>query len=115
MNNALPQEAPTSVTNEAGLEPVGHFLVVRMEEAEETSAGGILLPQDVRDREEMSGIRATIIAIGPEAWSDKPSPWARVGDRVMISKFSGQLWKVGNTKYRYRVITDLSIAAIDHT
>ena len=99
-------------SNEAGLVPCGHRIVVRMEEVEQTTSGGIVLPSEVTDREEMSGTRATVVAVGPSAWADQAVSglWAQVGEKVMIAKFAGQLWKVGTTKYR--VINDLDVVAV---
>lgn len=98
--------------NESGLVPCGHRLVVRMDEAEKKTESGIFIPEDVTDREEMSGTRAEVVAVGDSAWGDQAvsGKWARVGDRVMIAKFAGQLWKRNGVKYR--VINDLDVIAV---
>lgn len=98
--------------NEAGLRPCGHRVVVKMDEVERTTESGIVLPDEVADREEMSGTRATVVAVGPSAWADQRvgGPWAKPRDRVMIAKFAGQLWKRNGTKYR--VISDLDVIAV---
>jgi co-chaperonin GroES (HSP10) len=98
--------------NEAGLNPCGHRVVVRMDEVERQTAGGIYIPEDVTDREEMSGTMATVIDVGASAWGDQKisGQWAKPGDRVMIAKFAGQLWKKGGVKYR--VISDLDVIAV---
>jgi len=98
--------------NEAGLVPLGHRVIVRMDEVERTTESGIVLPEEVADREEMSGTRATIIAVGASAWADQhvSGPWAKPGDHVMIAKWAGQLWKRNGIKYR--VISDLDVIAV---
>jgi chaperonin GroES len=98
--------------NESGLVPCGHRIVVRMDEVERTTPSGIVVPDEVADREEMSGTRAIVIAVGPSAWGDQriSGQWAKPGDRVMIAKFAGQLWKRNGTKYR--VINDLDVIAV---
>lgn len=124
MNNALdnyvaktgfpfPGSSPLQ-TNESGLTPCGHRIVIKIDDAERQTESGIVIPQDITDKEEMSGTQATVIAVGPSAWSDQSTSgkWAKVGDRVMIAKFAGQLWKKGGTKYR--VISDLDVIAVIH-
>ncbi len=101
--------------NEANFKPSGHNILVCMDEVESETQGGIYIPQDITDKEEMAGTQATIIAIGAAAWADsRVGPWAKVGDHVMIAKFAGQLWKVKGSKKKYRVIADLSVVGIIH-
>lgn len=100
--------------NESGIIPAGHRVIVRMDEVERQTESGIILREDTADREEMAGTKATVIAVGPSAWADQKigGQWAKVGDRVMIAKFAGQLWKRANVKYR--VISDLDVIAVIH-
>jgi co-chaperonin GroES (HSP10) len=99
-------------TNEAGITPVGHCILVRMDEVERTTASGIVIRDEQADKEEMSGTKATVIAVGACAWSDQKQPWAKVGDNIMMAKFAGQLWQVG--KVKYRIISDLSVCGVIH-
>lgn len=98
--------------NESGLTPCGHRIVVKIDEVERQTESGIIIKEEIADREEMSAIKATVIAVGPSAWADQTvgGKWAKVGDRVMIAKFAGQLWKKGGMKYR--VISDLDVIAV---
>lgn len=98
--------------NEAGLVPAGHRILVKMDEAERTTSGGIVIPEEAAEREEMSGTRAIVIAVGESAWADQrvSGKWAKPGDRVLIAKFAGQLWKRRGVKYR--VINDLDLVAV---
>lgn len=98
--------------NESNLVPAGHRLIVRMDEVEKQTESGIVLPEDVTDREEMSGTKATVVALGPSCWADQTvsGQWAKIGDRVMIAKFAGQLWKKNGIKYR--VINDLDVVGV---
>lgn len=96
--------------NEAGITPVGHNILVRMDDVERETASGIIIRDEQADREEMSGTKATVVAVGASAWSDQKTPWAKVGDHIMMAKFAGQLWSVG--KVKYRIISDLSVCGV---
>ena len=98
--------------NEAGITPVGHCVLVRMDDVERETASGIIIRDEQADREEMSGTKATVVAVGAGAWYDQKQPWAKVGDHIMMAKFAGQLWSVG--KVKYRIISDLSVCGVIH-
>lgn len=114
VNGGFDGPYPDVIANESGIEPCGHRIVVRVDEVERQTESGIILREDTADREEMSGTKATVVAVGPSAWADQKigGQWAKVGDRVMIAKFAGQLWKRANVKYR--VISDLDVIAVIH-
>ena len=100
--------------NESRLEPCGHRLLVKMDKVERQTESGIVLPEDTADREEMSGTVATVIEVGKSCWADQhvSGQWAKPGDRVMIAKFAGQLWKKNGIKYR--VISDFDVVGVIH-
>jgi co-chaperonin GroES (HSP10) len=69
--------------------PTGHHILVDVEKVEEVSKGGIVLPADLLSKEQVAAVRATVLKIGPDAWFDKISRWAQVGDKVITAKFAG--------------------------
>jgi co-chaperonin GroES (HSP10) len=69
--------------------PTGHHILIAVEKVEEVSKGGIFLPKDLTDKEQVASVRATVLKIGPDAWFDKISRWAKVGDKVITAKFAG--------------------------
>lgn len=98
--------------NTSGLRPAGHRVVVLPIEKERKTESGIILTDPYADREDMAQVQAWIIAIGPSAWGDqKGGSWARVGDKVLIAKFSG-LYHTGPDDRKYRVINDLDVVAV---
>jgi co-chaperonin GroES (HSP10) len=103
-NRESVQERPV----DGGFEPANNKVLVLPDPVPTESVGGIKFPGDVIEREEFSQIFATLVAIGPDAWKDRKTPPAGVGDRVMIAKFTGQLF-TGPDGRRYRVIHDLDI------
>lgn len=90
--------------------PCGNKILVEMDRVEEVSAGGIVIPRQKTERDEMSQMIGTLVAVGDCAWKDQPSLWARVGDRVKFAKYAGYLHEEGDTKYR--VMHDLDIVMV---
>lgn len=92
---------------DGGLEPANNKVVVRPDPIPMMTAGGIHLPEETIERDMLAQIFATLVAVGPDAWKGKTAP-ATVGDRVMIAKFTGQLF-TGPDGEKYRIIHDLDI------
>lgn len=61
----------------------------------------------------MAQIRAIVVSIGDTCWFDKPGSrhWAKVGDTVLIAKYSG-LYLEGQDEKTYRIISDLDVIAV---
>lgn len=100
--------------NKSGLEPRGVAVLIQQYEPERRSAK-IVLPASVQGRMSMVDIRATVIAIGPNAWHDEPTPRAAVGDRVLVTQFAGMVAKGPADGQMYRLVNDRDIfCAITH-
>jgi len=100
------------VSNESGIYPVGHRVLVLPEQVEEKSEGGIILHHGTNlAREEMAQIKATVVALGTTAYADQPSAWCKEKDRVVIGKYSGLLYDGFDGK-KYRIINDLDVVAV---
>ena len=73
--------------------PLHDRVLVRRIEAEEKSAGGIIIPDTAKERP----IQGEILAIGPGSRNDK-GEWqpldVQVGDRVLFGKWSGTEVKI---------------------
>lgn len=72
----------------ATLKPLGDRLVIRPIEQEETTAGGILLPETAKEKPQ----EGEVIAAGPGKLDDSGNRVAmevKVGDRVLYAKYAG--------------------------
>jgi chaperonin GroES len=72
----------------ATLKPLGDRLVIKPIEQEETTAGGILLPETAKEKPQ----EGEVIAAGPGKLDDNGSRVAmevKVGDRVLYAKYAG--------------------------
>ncbi len=97
--------------NDTGIEPVEFKCVVRLDPVEEKTVGGIIIPDERRDRGQMAATDATLLAVGGNAFQDwdglKPVP----GNRIMITKYSGITREADPTDL-VRVIHDKEILAV---
>ncbi len=81
------------------LKPIDDRVVVQQVEAEEKTAGGILLPDTAKQKPQ----KGTVIAVGPGKLLDSGSraPLAvKVGDTVLFGKYSGSDVEVSGTEYK---------------
>ena len=100
--------------NTSGLEPRGVAVLVKLYEPERKGAQ-IVIPDNVQGKLAMVDNRAIVIAIGPNAWHDEPSPRAKVGEKVLITKFAGFMAKGPEDGELYRLVNDRDIfCAITH-
>jgi chaperonin GroES len=70
------------------IKPLADRVVVKPQEAEETTASGIILPDTAKEKPQAG----KIVAIGPGQVSDAGSAIAmtvKVGDNVLYGKYSG--------------------------
>ncbi len=103
------------MTNNSGVIPLDLRVVVMPDPAEKITKGGIILAESAVDREKYATVKATLIEAGENAWEEaasrsdhftKPQP----GDRVMIAKYGGILFK-GPDGEDYRIMNDEDVIA----
>ena len=72
-------------------------LVKRLDEAEEQSVGGIIIPDTAKEKPQ----EAEVVAIGPGRLEDgnRVVPEVSKGDKVLIGKYSGTEVKVDGDDY----------------
>lgn len=77
------------------LQPLGDRVVVEREEAEERTAGGIVLPDSAKNKP----ARGKVISVGDGRLLDngqRNQIQVRVGDRVLFSSYAGEQFKIGD-------------------
>ena len=79
------------------IKPLGERVVVKMLETEETTKSGIVLPGSAKEKPQV----AEIIAVGPGGVVDGKEiiMEVKVGDKVLISKYSGTGVKLDKDEY----------------
>lgn len=116
--------------NESGIFPSGNRVLVKPDEIETKTAGGIIIPDTEIDKHAVTQTAGVLLAIGPDSWKHKvetiyrvidgqkkmveervtgySEPFAKVGDRVMFSKFGG-IQVTGADGETYRILNDEDI------
>ncbi len=81
------------------LRPLADRVIVEPLEREETTSGGILLPETAKEKPQ----EGRVVAAGPGRWDEdgkKRLPLeVAVDDRVVYAKYSGTEIKLGDKKY----------------
>ena len=90
------------------IKPLADRVVVKSVEVEETSKGGIILAASAQEKPEI----AEIVAVGPGGIVDgnEVKMYVKVGDRVIIGKYSGTDIKLD--KEEYTIVKQSDILAI---
>jgi chaperonin GroES len=88
----------TKTKTKIRLQPLGERLVVQREESEQTTAGGIVLPDSAKEKP----ARGTIIAIGTGKLLDdgtRSKSQLVVGDRVLFTSYAGENVEIDDVEY----------------
>jgi chaperonin GroES len=78
--------------------PLGERVIVKPTEQEQTTRGGIVLPDTAKEKPQ----EGEVVAVGPGRLSDdgkRISMELSKGDRVVYSKFAGTEYKDGDEEY----------------
>ncbi len=84
--------------SDLNLKPLADRIVVKAMDAEETSKGGIILPDTAQEKP----VEGTIVAAGPGKKTDDGTiikPEVNVGDKVLYGKYSGTEVTVNGEEY----------------
>jgi len=100
--------ATASVTK-LQLKPLADRVVVKKLEAEEKTAGGIVLPDTAKEKPQ----QGEILAAGPGKFDEKGNRQpleVKVGDKVLFAKYSGTGVKIDGVEYL--ILAERDILAI---
>lgn len=82
----------------ANFAPLGERIIIKPIEQEQTTRGGIFLPDTAKEKPQ----EGEVVAVGPGRATDEGSRIPMelsVGDRVIYSKFAGTEYKDGDDEY----------------
>jgi chaperonin GroES len=100
--------------NTSGILPTEYKVLIYPKQVDERTKGGIIIPDESKDREQFAQMEGTLVARSPLAftyddWKSASPP--SVGDRVLFAKFAGA--KVtGKDGKEYRLVNDKDVAAV---
>ena len=101
------KKKPTS--SGVNIEPLGDRVVIRRDDSEETTAGGIVLP----DSAQAKPARGRVISVGDGKLLDdgtRGEMQVTAGDRVLFSSYAGEAIELGEEEYL--LMTEDNILAI---
>lgn len=84
--------------SEIKLKPLGDRVVVKPAAAEEKTAGGIILPDTVKEKP----VEGNVVAVGPGKVADDGKAIkmeVKVGDKVLYGKYSGTEVTINGEEY----------------
>lgn len=104
------------MTNKSGINPTEFKVLILPKPVEEKSKGGIILPDETKEREQFAQLEGTIIEASPLAFTYHDGTVAafnppKAGDRVLFAKYSGAVAK-GADGETYRIVNDKDICAV---
>ena len=88
----------TKPKSKLNIRPLGDRVILQRAEAEEKTAGGILLPESAKDKPK----EGRVMAVGEGRIldnGDRQQMNVKVGDRVLFSSYAGTEVKVGGEEY----------------
>lgn len=97
--------------NTSGMKPINLNVLIRPDEVEDKTKGGLYLPDDTRERDEHAQTRGTLIAMCDDAFAEmkvKPEP----GQRVIYAKYEGVMYK-GDDGLTYRLVKDVDVVGVE--
>lgn len=97
--------------NSSGLTPVEFKALVKPDEIEIKTSGGLYIPETLRDRERQAQVKATLVACGGNAFEDWKEPRPVPGSRVYVAKYAG-IRIEGKDDQKYQLVNDKDICAI---
>ncbi len=88
----------TKKKTKINLQPVGDRVVIERDESDEITAGGIVLPDNAKDKP----ARGTVLAIGDGRLmtNGTRAPFqVKVGDRVLFTSYAGEQFSMDDQEY----------------
>lgn len=115
-----------------GIFPSGNRIVVKPDDVEEVTEGGIVIPSKVKEDHQHAQSTGILVAVGPDAFCHTTAtterlidgnwkvvervrtgysePFAEVGDRVAFAKYGGLIVE-GEDGESYRILNDEDLTA----
>jgi len=93
--------------------PTGWRIVVLPYKGKEKTSGGVYLPDQVIDNNEVSTTVGYVLKVGDLAYKDKQKfptgPWCKEGDWIMFARYAGSRFKIEGGEVR--ILNDDEILA----
>ena len=95
-------------------EPTGYRMLIALPEVKQKTDGGIIRPDDLRNKEQQAASIGFVIKMGPDCYTDKSrfpnGPWCKEGDWILIRAYAGSKVKIHGKEFR--IINDDTVEAV---
>lgn len=102
--------------NESGINPTEYKVLIAPVEVDQKTKGGIIIPDETKDRDQFAQMKGMLIAVSPLAftyddWNGQDAAKPKPGDSVLFAKYAGAVVD-GKDGKKYRIVNDKDIAAV---
>ncbi len=92
----------------------GYKILLKMEEVEEKTSSGLIIPQQTIDKDKAAKEWGKVVSMGNCCFYDQPTPWVGLGDVVGIVRYNGTEMIDPDTREKFRLINDKDVLCIRH-
>lgn len=94
------------------IKPLLHTVLIKPDEVETKTTGGIIIPDMVTDKERKAVEYGTVVLVGPRAFIDygRDPTILKGGDRISFARYSGKVIKDVDG-IEYVLVNDIDILA----
>lgn len=95
------------------IQPLLHGVLIKPDHVETKSAGGIIIPEMVSEKERKAVEYGTVVRVGPRAFVDygRSPDILQKGDRVTFARYAGKELKDTDDE-TYLLVNDVDVLAI---
>lgn len=94
-------------------QPTGWRILILPFQGKKKSEGGVIIPDQVRERESLATVCGYVLRMGPDCYKDPDKftagPWCSQGDWVIFGRYAGSRFKIEGGEVR--IINDDEILA----
>lgn len=98
-------------SNNSGVTAIGFRVLIKPDEIQEKTSGGLVLPDEYRSKEGYAQARGVLVSKGQNSF-DEISDAPKLGDRVIFPKYEGTEVMGADGKV-YRLIEDRFIIGVE--
>jgi len=93
--------------------PVEYKVLIKPDPAEQVTQGGIIIPDTLRDRNQIAQDRGVLVEVGGNAFEDFKGVQPEIGDVVLFSKYAGYTLRQNREEYRVCNDKDVTMVLLD--
>lgn len=84
--------------------PTGYRLLVAAIKVQDKTSGGVILPDDMKNREQTASIVGLVLKAGPDAYKDTgkfpTGAYCKEGDFILFNAYSGTRFTIDGEEFR---------------